>query len=284
MKISCEFNKIELSESEARRLYIPLSIILNKQLDVKRVGVFSYVKISCGLDNVCRLMISNMVDWLGLKPDKRVNGSNDRTLRIMDDIYSLGYFTYLTEKNRNAYMECKFNSEFYNSECSNGYSLVYIDELQKIMYHKDTSVSNATILLVFAYLRNKIPRRPNKLLPEERSVDGIRERRERLPEAYIDYMVNMADELGISTQTLTKAIHILESELNLIATSKFYRTKNKDNEFRTLPTIFANTYKREDRYSLVVGDGYSKIEIEQKAKNMNQSYKIKSNKRKGKED
>ena len=36
----------------------------------------------------------------------------------------------------------------------------------------------------------------------------------------------------------------------MIVTDRAYRIKNEDNEFRTLPTIFANAYKREDKYLL----------------------------------
>ena len=49
---------------------------------------------------------------------------------------------------------------------------------------KDSTVNNFIILLVFAYLRHKINRRPNELKPEERTSDGIKKRRERIPDAY----------------------------------------------------------------------------------------------------
>ena len=86
-------------------------------------------------------------------------------------------------------------------------------------------------------------------------------------------------------QELIKKIDILEYELKLIVTDRAYRIKNKDNEFRTLPTIFANTYKREDKYLLDTGNNYSREEIEQKAENIKQyykGYKIEKNKRKNK--
>ena len=60
--------------------------------------------------------------------------------------------------------------------------------------------------------------------------------------------------------------------MHLIVTDRAYRIKNKDNKFRTLPTIFANTYKREYGYLLDVGDNYSRTEIELKAENMKQHY------------
>jgi hypothetical protein len=75
----------------------------------------------------------------------------------------------------------------------------------------------------------------------------------------------------------------LEQELKLIVTDRAYRMKNENNEFRTLPTIFANAYKREDRYLLATGESYSRTEIELKAEIMKQyyqDYKIDKRKRK----
>ena len=104
-----------------------------------------------------------------------------------------------------------------------------------------------------------------------------------MPDAYNSNINSIADETGISSKTLPKIIDILEYDLKLIATDRAYRVKNKDNEFRTLPTIFANAYKREDKYLLDTGDNYSREEIKLKAENMKQlyqNYKIDKRKRK----
>ena len=141
------------------------------------------------------------------------------------------------------------------------------------------------MVLVFSYLRHKIRRRPNELMPEERSLEGVKERRKRYPETYEANIIDIANDIGISSKTLSKIIDILELELGLIVTDRAYRIKNKDGEFRTLPTIFANAYKREDRYLLVNGEEYSRNEIESKAENMKQyyqDYKIDKRKRKTK--
>ncbi len=187
-------------------------------------------------------------------------------------------------------MKCKFDAAHYHDECSNGYAAIYLDELEKIMAYKkenikDGSLNNTTILLVFAYFRNKIRRRPNELKPEERTSDGIKNRRERIPDAYNGNISDIANEIGISSKTLSKIIDILEYELELIVTDRAYRVKNEDDEFRTLPTIFANAYKREDKYLLEAGENYSRTEIELKAENMKQiyqNYRIDKSKRKSK--
>jgi hypothetical protein len=285
-----EYKRIQLEGSQSKYIYIPLSVITDAQLDIRRVGIFSYLRIHCGLNNVVNFTISDIVEWCGGKPDRRVNGTNDKFLSTLDSFYNGGYLTYLTERSRSSYMKCEFNIGHYYEACSNGYAAIYLDELEKIMNYKkenlkDSTLNNTTILLVFAYLRHKIRRRQNELMPEERTPDGIKKRKERLPDAYDSNINDIANELNISSKTISKIINILERELSLIVTDRAYRVKNEDDEFRTLPTIFANAYKREDKYLLDTGDNYSRIEIELKAENMKlhyQGYRIDKKKRKNK--
>ena len=276
-----EYRKIPL---ETKYIYIPLSIIMDKELDTRRVATFSFMRIRCSFDDIIAFNIPDIVEWCGGKPDRRANGTNDKFLFMIDVLSDRGYITYLTEKSKSSYMKCKMNMEYYYDDCSDGYAVVYLDEIKKIMDYqkenlKDGTLNNTTILLVFAYLRNKIFRRPNELKPEERSSEMVQKRRERIPEAYENNINIIADELNISSKTLSKIIDILEYDLKLIVTDRAYRIKNEDNEYRTLPTIFANAYKREDRYLLVTDDNYSREEIELKA-NTIQNYKINKNKRK----
>lgn len=283
-----EYKRITLNELESKYIYIPLSVITDIELDVRRAGVFSYIRIHCGLNNVINFTVPDIVEWCGNKPDRRANGSNDKTLSTIDALSSKGYLTYLTEKSKSSYMKCNFDTAYYYEECSNGYAVIYLDELEKIMNYKkenlkDGSINNTTILLVFSYLRNKIRRRPNELKPEERTSDGIKKRKERIPEAYGSNISDIANELEISSKTISKIIDILEYELELIVTDRAYRVKNENDEFRTLPTIFANAYKREDKYLLITGENYGRTEIEQKAENMKrlyQDYRIDKKKRK----
>ena len=284
-----EYTKMPLSDFESKYIYIPLSIILDDKLDAKRVGVFSYFRIHSGLNNVIGFTVPDLVEWCGAKPDRSMNGSNSKFLTMVDNLNSKGYLTYLTEKSKSSFIKCRFNTDYYYKECSDGYAVVYLDEIEKIMNYrkeneKDGTLTNVTILLVFAYFRNKIFRRPNELKPEEQSIDRIQDRKRRLPEAYDGNINDIAEEIGISSKTLTKTIDVLEQELKLIVTDIAYRIKNEDGEFRTLPTIFANTYKRDDKYLLVDGEEYSRNEIELKAAQMKKyykGYKINENKRKG---
>lgn len=281
-----EYTKTLLSDSESKYIYIPLSLILDNELDTKRIAVFSYLRIHCGLNNIIGFTIPDMVEWFGMKPNKRVGNTNDKVLNVLDDLVDKGYITYLTNKSKSSYMKCEFNIEYCYDECSKGYAVLYLDEIQKIINYKnqDGNMSNnVAILLAFSYLRNKITRRPNNLNPEERTTDGIQKRKERFPDAFYNNISDISKELGLHRKTLSKAIDVLEKELGLIVTDRAYRVKNEKNEFRTLPTLFANTYKREDKYLLNTEKEYGRIEIESKAKHMKQifrNYKIDKRKRK----
>lgn len=281
-----EYAKTLLTDLKSKYIYIPLPIIMNNNLDVKRVAAFSYLRIHCGLNDLIGFTISDMVTFCGMKPNNREGKINDKFLNVVDEFNNKGYLTYLTEKDKNSFIKCKLDMEYYYNQCSDGYAIVYLDELQKIMDYKNlqgNSIDNSIILLVFAYLRNKIKRRPNELKPEERTLEGIEKRRKRLPEAISSNITTIAKELGVHKQTLSKAIDILEYDLKLIVTDRAYRVKNENGEFRTLPTIFANAYKREDRYLLVTDNNYSRMEIELKVENIKQyyqDYKIDKRKRK----
>lgn len=285
-----EYTKTLLEDLESKYIYIPLSVIVDNELDIKRVSILSYLRIHSGLNDIVGFTIPDIVEWCGMKPNKREGKSNDNFLSIINDLSDKGYLTYLTEPNKSSYMKCKFNTEYYYNQCSNGYAVVYLDEIEKIMSYKNLqggSVNNTSLLLVFAYFRNKIRRRPNELKPEERTSEGIKERRKRFPDAYDSTISDIAKEIGIHKQTLSKIIDILEQELGLIITDRAYRIKTEKNEFRTLPTIFANAYKREDKYLLNTDEEYSRNEIELKAENMKrhyQEYKIDKRKRKTKQD
>ena len=279
-----EYRRIQLNDLSSKYIYIPLSVILDTEMDARRVGVFSYLRIHCGLNNIINYTVPDIVEWCGAKPDRYTNGSNDKTLFTIDYLNDEGYLTYLTKRSKSSYMKCEFNMEYYFEECSKGFAVLYLDEIEKIMDYKrenikDSTLNNTTILLVFAYLRNKIKRRPNELKPEERFSDKVKERRERLPDTFDTNINDIAAELNVSSKTVSKIVDILEYDLSLVITDRAYRIKNEDGEFRTLPTIFANAYKREDRYLLDTGDNYSRIEIELKAENI-QGYKIDKRKRK----
>lgn len=273
-----EYTTTPLTGLSSRHISIPASIILDNSLDAKRVGVFSYLRIRCGLDDVVHFTVHDMIKWCGNKPEKGSKGMNGKFLNIIDVLSGRGYLTYLAEQNKSTCMQCAFDMDYYKKECkNNGFALIYLDEIEKIMNYKkenvkDAFLTNTAMLLVFTYLRYKINRRPNELRPEDRSIEGINNRKLVFPDAYADNISNIADELGISAKTISKIIDILECNLGLIVTDRAYRIKNEDDEYRTPYTIFANAYKREGKCLLNTESNYSRIETENKSKLLDKYY------------
>lgn len=283
-----EYDVIQLKNLSSKYIRIPMSIIVDNVLDTRRIGILSYLNIHCGLNNVVGFTVPDMVEWCGGKPDKRVNGTNDKFLNMLDNLSDKGYLTYLKEPSRSSFMKCEFNLNHHYQECLNGFSVLYLDEIEKILSYKkenikDAFLTNTTILLVFAYLRWKIIRRPNKLQPEYATKDGLEKRKRDCPDAYADSFLNMSEEIGIPTKTFIKAVDILECQLGLIVTDRPYRIKDDNGEYRTPYTIFSNAYKREGSNLLITEKEYSRIEAENKSILLNKkfnNYKIDKNKRK----
>ena len=133
-----EYKRIPLEEYQSKYIYVPLSVITDTELDIRRVSIFSYLRIHCGLNNVIGFTVPDMVEWCGGKPDRRANGSNDKALATLDTLSDRGYLTYITEKSRSSYMKCKFDMDYYYDSCSDGYAAIYLDEIEKILnYQKD---------------------------------------------------------------------------------------------------------------------------------------------------
>ncbi|MGN1342044.1 MAG: hypothetical protein ACI4VL_02290 [Bacilli bacterium] len=280
-------NRIELDGLSAKYIVIPLPLILDNEIDKRRVVAFAYLKSYCGINNEINFTIPDMVTWCGNKPDRRTNGANDKFLDIIDALCDRGYFTYLTDISKSSLMKLKFNQDMFDEECSfNRFAILYLDEISKIMNYnesknKTNNVTNSNILLVFAYLRAMIYHRPNRI--KLSSGMSIEKRKELYPEAYNENYKSICNELDISQKTFTRIINVLENELNLISVGKPHILID-DKQYKTPDSIFVNTYKREDKYLLASGSDYIDGEINAKEKNMKKhlkDYKINQNKKGG---
>lgn len=289
--------KTALSGKATKYIRIPLSFILDDEIGKERIAVLSYFLFRYGLNNIVGFTVPSMVEWCGEKPNNNKGRTNETYLNVIDGLNDRGYLTYLNEPSKSKYMECEFESETYEENCKGSFATLYLDEIEKILKYKkknvkDTSLTNTTILLVFAYFRARIYNRPNKLKPEELNTSGdnnikvdIKNRRNKNPEAYEDSFKSIAEDLGISDKTLIRIVDTLEEELGLIVTDKAYRVRDDDGEYKTPHTIFANAYKREKGELLATGEKYSRSEIEAKAERLNEkygNYKINKTKRKTK--
>jgi len=188
----------------------------------------------------------------------------------------MGYVTLLgnTKLTRTSCVEIKFNTQLVHDVCCSGerFSIVYLDEIEKIIRYKnesikDTHLNSFSVILVFAYLRRCIPRRPNKLKPEERCNERIIDRRKRIPEAYNGKFIDIAAELELSERIVSRAVEILRAN-DLIVLGVPHRIKCIDGEYRTPDYLFSNYQKRDDGKLLASGMEYAEIEIKLKAQQM----------------
>lgn len=270
-----EYPRVTLTGKAAKYIYVPWSIISDIELGSKRVAVFSYIRMHCGMDDTVTFRVPDVCEWCGVKSNRGIGGTNEKILSLIDKLGERGYLSYLTEKSRSSYLKCVFHMDDYFKICADGYSSLYLDEIEKIMNYKeniDGNISNSMVLLVFAYLRHKIIRRPNELKIEERYPEWIKDRRERLPEAFNETYIDIASQLGISKEAVSKSINILV-DLKLLAVGIPYHIKEDAGEYKTPDRIFANMEKREYKYQLVKGKEYAEAEIQQKAKNINKKGK-----------
>ena len=288
---------IKLTGLASKYICIPASIIYDVDIDIKRAAVFSYLMKKKGLDNTIGLTIPLLVNWCGLKPDKRSNGVSQKFIDIINEFKDMGYLTYSDELTKTSHTEIEVDSDKIYELCQDEtFSVLYLDEIEMIMNYrneddKDRYFNNTVLLLVFAYFRNMIYRRGNKLKLEEINIDNMNNheydleyRRGHSPEAYYDTYNTIGERIGISARLISKAVSILE-ELGLLVTDEAYRVRNEDGEFRTQYTLFANAYKREGEFLLADGDSYSRPEIERKAeiiKKSNSKFIIDKSKRKKK--
>jgi len=271
---------IELKSISGNYFIIPAEIILDKDLDEKRISVFSFFCVKRGLDNMVEFSVNSVVKWLNRKVDRHANGINNKIFHLVENLIGEGYLTLLSDLSNVSYMNVGINFEKISEQINKyRFAIVYIDELQKIINYKnpnpkDTFNNVDTILLVFAYLRMMIYKRRNRLFPEEINSDKFRKhendvnaRRLRCPEAYDCFYYEIADALGLSSRVVSNAVNVL-FELGLIYFESLPRVK-VDNKWRTDRTLFCNAYKREDKYLLAEGSSYYLAEVKNKKKKLN---------------
>lgn len=271
---------VELDAISGNYFAVPASVIMDTDMTEKRVTVFSFFSIYRGLNSSLFFSINNIVKWTGRQPNRHANGINSKIIQVIECLRDGGYLTLSEELDNSSCIEATLNLSKISEECDNDrFAIIYLDELKKIMDYqnpnaKDVFLNNDVILLVFTYLRMKIYRRRNKLFLEEINVDNqnnrqldIDTRRLRSPDAYDCYYYEIAEELGLTPRTVSKAVDVL-NELGLIYSESLPRIKY-ENKWRTDHTVFCNAYKREGNCLLISGNQYYLIEIENKKRKLN---------------
>lgn len=261
---------------------IPNYIVMNKDMNFKRVMIYAFFASKYGLDKSIGFSLHKVIDWSGYKIDNHKQATNDQFTKMIYDFMDLGYLKYQPLGTVNTYVETYYNLDKIIDESQiNKNAMIYLDEIKIIQNYKSAkgkgviekvnSDFNCAMLLVLAYLRTKIYKRKNEFFGTD-EYKTVTERRNSNPEAYASYIKDIADDLGLSVQLTSRAITELENA-GLIATYTLARTKIEENKYHTNQTIFCNAYKREGKYLLAEGNKYYDIEISNKINLITQYFK-----------
>ena len=275
-------NPKELDGEESLYFSVPASIIFDDDMGVRRVTVFSFFSEFRGLTSKMFFSVNDIVKWSGKKPNRNKGKINDQILDVVDRLDDNGFVSLSGKPNGSSTAMATFDVDKIARMCLNesGYAVIYFDELHKILSYenpnsKDSYLNCDVVLLVFSYLRMRIFRRRNRIRHGEFVVDEfnrimidetIEKRRVDSPEAYSEYYCIIAEELGLSEKSVSKAVDVL-AELGLICFETLPR-KKVDGKWTTQPTVFCNAYKREKSSLLDCGDDYCKREITNKKRKM----------------
>ena len=256
-----------LRGKESVFIRIPSSIISNNkcpyELPHERVALFTYLYVKAGLDDSLKLSHDDLHKYIHKKVNpNRVKNCCTVNIEFLLDYYkSQGYINYNGRIKKQMPTDCTINRDKIDDEADNGnFAIVYLDEIEKILnYPLDgKKYGNDALLLLFAYLRLRIYNRSTA----KGSID-------QKSETYDDYYKSIGEVLNIPERIISSLVDILV-ELNLIYV--FTRERKRivlgehEYKFRTLTSIFTNTYKRNKGYLLNSGEQYYKYEVELKIK------------------
>lgn len=246
--------KKELKGLESYRILIPESIITNTRLSKHRVATLAYIYTMTGLAYRVNFSVKLIVSWLGRCNDRHMsdkeNNATSGVKGCIEYFKKIGILSYEDEKLKFAtlvdgYFDKEEYSQYYSGE---RFSKIYIDELMTIInYHNSNDgeyMDNSILLLVFAYLRAKIPVKNNLAGAGERA------------DAYDTNYNIIGNELGLSERLVSKAVKVLVQLGYLYEQRRgketYYSTDEKGNRIvhrKEKTIIFCNAYKRIDKGS-----------------------------------
>lgn len=258
---------------------IPSDIILDSDKGSRRASVFSFFAIKRGLDGEVTFSIEDVVRWTGKNPRRGTGRINNATLDTIRLLEGDGYIKTYEQPRDSMRTQAVFYSDKVNNLCDGfRFATIYLDELKDIFNYKSTekemTIDNDVMLLVFAYLRMKIPRRQNALFAEQTNIDGKKDhgydvdvRRKKHPDVFDGYFGDIASEIGTTDKIVSKAASILK-DIGLIYYESLPRTKIGD-KWNTNATLFCNYYYRNGNSILADGMEYYEREIQNKKDKLN---------------
>lgn len=267
----------KLSFDETPFICIPRSIILDKSLSDKRIYFYSYFAFGKGINNKVRWSIADVCEYGRYKENKHKGKINDQIKSFVAYMCENNYFCNTQFTVPSKLQTLVVTEKFVNrkGDDKNNFAMVYADEADKILGYRleedsEKTINPAAVLLVFSYLRMKIPIRYSFQTYKGKEYKNTKV--DTLPEVYDNYLTSIGEEIGLSRSAVAKSVSVLE-KLDLIATRKLpcHVTKktgkfDEHNDLRSGTTMFCNTYKREKGRLIDMGIDYINREMDLKEK------------------
>lgn len=211
-------------------IMFPRELIEMKALFSLRLSVFAYLAKKRPLDDIVNMSINQLITFSGYIPDIHKNRTNDKFISVLDTLESLGYF----EKITGDYIGnkiCELQLDINKFENLKSFAYVTLKEL-KLINSYNSHLRNITpdkLLLVLSYIRvNKLRRSSNQQSNPKKK-----------PEFFYRHINKIAEDLALSSKTVTACVTALES-LDIIASCSMPRYQDKYGNWHTDVTLFVD--------------------------------------------
>jgi|GEM_PF-7119338 len=199
----------------------------------KRIGVYSYFAIRCGINFEVGYSREQIINWLGFKRNRNINGIDKQIDGIIKQLETDKYLNCDTEIHHNKFS--KVTLDKYKLYPDNQFALINSDELYKIIDFKNyisktDRMTSSILLLVLSYIKLNLSNRA-----ENQSIKDK-------PEMACGFLKYIAKEISLSDRKMENAVKML-NQLDIIYSEELPRYKNDEGEWRSNRTIFVNKYK-----------------------------------------
>ena len=184
-------------------LYIPSSIIMEKELDSKRVVAYAFFLVHHGRGRQLMFSVNSLVSWCGYVPNAHIGRMNEKFIALINELENIGCIKCKDDVSVKPYtrlLRATVNDKWWQDTINSGqYAKLYLDEIEKVLQCEIKSENDAFTMvgkdmLVFAYLKMKM----------KENVDG------RL--AYHGFYKTIAADVGLSEKSVSKIIRNLQDK------------------------------------------------------------------------
>lgn len=210
----------------------PREIIELKDLDTRRMGVFTYLAQHRTLIDTVQMTINHLTVKSGYRPNSHSGKINNQINVVLDNLEEMEYFVLLEGSySRDKLCVLHLNTEKF--DINTGYCCISLKELESMFSHKSNrnNISFSNLILTLAYIR------VNKLRRSEYQQSNPKKK----PEFFYRQIKTIAFDIGLSERTTAKCIQSL-NDLDIIVSKSMPRYKDKYGHWHTDVTLFVDKF------------------------------------------